>query len=173
MRRFLDTKQYPILFRTTKYWKVLLIIFCATKYYSSTIKYYSSTTPYYEILLPSLLQYYSILQTLLQYYYILQTTTPILENTIPILLRPTKFYSSTTLYHKVTLILVIFEILFRICRATGITLQPHQILRLTCKTTHIFYLRDIWNVIYHARSNRCHPPTSANTAPAPQKDSHT
>ena len=30
--------------------------------------------------------------------------------------------------------------------------------------------RYIWNVIYNARSNRCHPPTSPNTAPATQND---
>ena len=30
-------------------------------------------------------------------------------------------------------------------------------------------LRHIWNVIYNARSNRHHPPTSPNTAPATQK----
>ena len=30
----------------------------------------------------------------------------------------------------------------------------------------------IWNVIYNARSNKCHPPTSPNTAPATQNESH-
>ena len=31
-------------------------------------------------------------------------------------------------------------------------------------------VRRIWNVIYNARSNRSHPPTSPNTAPATQND---
>ena len=59
-----------------------------------------STTPvlilYYEVLL----QYYSVLQLyykqLLQYYSVLQSTTPVL-------LRTTKYYSSTTPYYKVPL----------------------------------------------------------------------
>ena len=42
----------------------------------------------------------------------------------------------------------------------------HQVLRLPQKV-------HIWNVIYSARSNRCHDPTSPNTAPVTQKDSHT
>ena len=52
--------------------------------------------------------------------------------------------------------------------ATGITLQPHQMLRLPRKMTRIIDPRDIWNVIYNARSNSHHPPTSPNTAPATQ-----
>ena len=31
----------------------------------------------------------------------------------------------------------------------------------------------VWNVIYNARSNRCHPPTSPNTAPATNNDTAT
>ena len=53
--------------------------------------------------------------------------------------------------------------------ATSITLQPHQILRLPRKMALMIDLRHIWNVIYNARSNRHHPPTSPNTAPATQK----
>ena len=39
---------------------------------------------------------------------------------------------------------------------------------------HAFMIdpRDIWNVIYNARSKRCHTPTSPSTAPATQNDSH-
>ena len=44
--------------------------------------------------------------------------------------------------------------------ATGITLQPHQMLCLPRKMTRIIDPRDIWNVTYNARSNRHHPPTS-------------
>ena len=53
-----------------------------------------------------------------------------------------------------------------------VTLRHHQILRLPRKMTRIIYPRDIWNVIYNARRNRHHPPTSPNTAPATQNDSH-
>ena len=56
--------------------------------------------------------------------------------------------------------------------ATGVTLQPHQILRLPRKMTLMIDPSRIWNVIYNKRSNRCHLPTSPNIAPAPQNDSH-
>ena len=56
--------------------------------------------------------------------------------------------------------------------ATGVTIQPHQILRLPHRMTRTLDRRHIWNVIYNARSNRCHHPTSPNTAPATQNDSH-
>ena len=69
-------------------------------------------------------------------------------------------------------ILVTYETLFTMRGGTGITCQPHQILRLPHKMTRIIYPRDIWNVIYNARRNRHHPPTSPNTAPATQNDSH-
>ena len=47
-----------------------------------------------------------------------------------------------------------------------VTLQHHQILRLPRKMMRIIDCRDICNVIYNARSNRHHPPTSPNAAPA-------
>ena len=53
-----------------------------------------------------------------------------------------------------------------------VTLQLHQILRLPRKMTFKIHRAHIWNVIYNARSNRHHPPTSPNTAPATQNDSH-
>ena len=56
--------------------------------------------------------------------------------------------------------------------ATGITLQPHQILRLPRKMTLMIDVRHTWHVIYNARSNRSHPPTSPSGAPAMQNDSH-
>ena len=56
--------------------------------------------------------------------------------------------------------------------ATGITLQPHRILRLPRKMTVMIDRAHIWNVIYNARSNRHHRPTSPNTAPATQNDCH-
>ena len=53
-----------------------------------------------------------------------------------------------------------------------VTLQDHQILHLPRKMMRIIDCRDICNVIYNARSNRHHPPTSPNAAPATQNDSH-
>ena len=47
-------------------------------------------------------------------------------------------------------ILVTYETLFTMRGGTGITRQPHRILRLPRKMTRIIYPRDIWNVIYNA-----------------------
>ena len=71
-----------------------------------------------------------------------------------------------------SLILVTYETSFTMRGATSITLQPHQILRLPLKMILMIDIRDIWNVIYNARSNKHHPPTSPNTAPATEKESH-
>ena len=51
-----------------------------------------------------------------------------------------------------------------------VTLELHQILRLPRKMTRLLYRPHIWNVISNARSNRCHYPTSPNTAPATKND---
>ena len=56
--------------------------------------------------------------------------------------------------------------------ATGVTIQLHQILRLPRKMNLMIDPRLTWNVIYNARSNRNRNPTSPNTAPATQKESH-
>ena len=58
--------------------------------------------------------------------------------------------------------------------ATELTLQHHQILHLPRRMTRMIDARNIWiwNVIYNARSNRSVSPTSPNTAPATQNDSH-
>ena len=66
-----------------------------------------------------------------------------------------------------------YETSFTVRGATGVTIQPHQILRLSRRKTHMLSPHHIWNVIYSARNNRCHDPTSPNTAPVTQKDSHT
>ena len=70
------------------------------------------------------------------------------------------------------LVLIAYETSFTVRGATGVTIQPHQILRLPRKMTRLLYRPHIWNVIYNAGSNRCHHPTSPNTAPATQNDSH-
>ena len=54
-----------------------------------------------------------------------------------------------------------------------VPLELHQILRLSRRKTRILSPHHIWILIYNARSNRCHHPTSPNTAPATQKDSLT
>ena len=53
-----------------------------------------------------------------------------------------------------------------------VTRERHQILRLPHKMTLMIDPHHIWNVIYNARSNRGYPPTSPDTAPATQNDSH-
>ena len=148
------------------YYKVLVQYFSVLQSTSPvllrTAKYYSSTTSYYKVLV----QYYRVL---LQYYY-------------KVLLCTTKYYSSTTLYYKVLLqyykmtrclIIITYETSFTMRGATGVTIQPHQILRLSRRKTHLLNHHYIWNLIYNARSNRCHDPTSPNTAPVTQKDSLT
>ena len=70
------------------------------------------------------------------------------------------------------LIVVTYETSLTTRGAAGVTIQPHQILRLPHRMTHMLDPRYIWNVIYSARSIRCHDPTSRNTAPATQNDSH-
>ena len=69
------------------------------------------------------------------------------------------------------LIVVTYETSFTMRGATGVTIQPHQIPRLPHRMTRMLDRRHIWNVIYNARSNRCHHPTSPNTAPATKNDS--
>ena len=51
-----------------------------------------------------------------------------------------------------------------------VTLDLHRILPLPRKVTRIVHPRDIWTLIYNARSNQCLPPNSPNTAPATQND---
>ena len=70
----------------------------------------------------------------------------------------------------VSLLLVTYATSFIMRGATGITLQPHQILRLPRKMNRIVHPRGICNVIYNARSNRLHTPTSPNTARATQNN---
>ena len=183
---------YSVLHRSTP------VLLRTTQIYSSTAQIYSSTSLYNKVLLQYykiLLQDYSVLQSttpvLLQHYTVLQSTTPVLLCT-------TKYYSGTTpCYYKVCickarstnvtnvtkccachakwlswLILVTYETSFTMRRATGLILQRHQILHLPRKMTLMSDVRHIWNLIYNARSNSTHPPTSPNTVPATQNDSH-
>ena len=70
------------------------------------------------------------------------------------------------------LIRVTYETSFTMRGATGVTIQLHQILRLPRKMNLMIDPRLTWNVVYNARSNRNHNPTSPNTAPATQNESH-
>ena len=47
-----------------------------------------------------------------------------------------------------------------------------KILSLPRKMNFMIDPSHIWNVIYNARCNKCQPPTSPNTAPATQNESH-
>ena len=69
------------------------------------------------------------------------------------------------------LILVTYETSFTVRGASGVTIQPHELLRLPRRMTRMLDRRHIWNVFYNARSNKCHHPTSPNTAPATQNGS--
>ena len=68
------------------------------------------------------------------------------------------------------LFLLTYETSFTMRGATGFSLQPHQTLRLPRKRNVMIDPSLVWNVIYNAQSNRHHPATSPNTAPATQKE---
>ena len=53
-----------------------------------------------------------------------------------------------------------------------VTLQLHRILRLPRKMTRIIDPHNMSHVIYNAQRNSTHPPTSLNTAPATQNETH-
>ena len=168
---------YKVLQRATPYYKVLL---STTPYYKVLRQYYSvlqsttpvlqSITPYYKVPI----QYYKVL---LQYYKVLLRTTRYYASTTLYYASTTKYYSvlqSSTLYYK--LLRQYYSVLQSttpvLQSTTPVTLELHQILRLSSKMTPMLDPGHIWNVIYNARSNKCHPPTSPNTAPATQNDSH-
>ena len=141
-----DPKYYSVLQSTTVCYKVLL------QYYSvlqSTTPVLLCTTHYYNVLL----QYYSVLQS-----------------TTPVLLCTAKYYSSTTLYYTV---------LQRTTPVLPCTTQYYCSTTEYYSSTTLYYKAafmidpcHIWNIIYNARSNTTHPPTSPNTAPATQNESH-
>ena len=167
-----------------------------TKYYSSTSPYYKVLLQYYSVLKSTSPVLLCTTIVLLQYYSVLQSTTPVLLCTTKyysILLCTTKYYSSTTLYYKVLLrttlyykvLLQYYSVLQSTTPAPLLVLQSthlqgaehhrhqrHQMLCLPRKVTLMIDLRHIWNFIYNAQSNRTHRPTSPNTAPATQNDSH-
>ena len=174
---------------------------CTTTYYSSTSLYYKVLLQYCSVLqttTPVLLcttKYYSSTSL----YYNAQsnrTHPPTSPNTAPATQNDSHDWSSSHIKRHLqcaelqisssnitkycachakwlaSSILVTYETSFPMRGATSITLQPHQILRLPRKMTLMIDLRHTWHVIYNARSNRSHPPTSPNAAPATQNDSH-
>ena len=106
MRLFPRTKQYAVQLRTTKFWKVLpqyYSVLQSTTPESTTpvlLPVLQSTTSYYKVLV----QYYSVLQStspvLLRTTKYYSSTSPVLQSTTSVLLRTTKDYSSTTKYYK-------------------------------------------------------------------------
>ena len=175
----------PVLQRTTLYYIVLLQYYSVLQsstpvYYSvlqsttpvllRTTKYYSSTTLYYKVLL--------------QYYAVLQSTTPVLLRTTKYYSSTTKYYSSTTLYYKVLLqyysvLQSTTPVLLRTTKYYSSTTPYYKVLlqyyKVLQSTTPVLLCTTpvlVWNVIYNARSYKSHPPTSPNTAPATQNQSH-
>ena len=71
-----------------------------------------------------------------------------------------------------SVICVTYETAFPMRRASEVTLQPPQILRLPRKMNVINDLRHGWNLISNARSKWSHPATSPNSAPATQNECH-
>ena len=173
----------PVLLRTSKYY---------SKYYSSTTKYYSvveGITPVLQSTTPVLLRttkYYSKYCACHEKWHL---NSPVKQNDSHAwssshmkrhlqCVQQQVSRSNLTKYcacHAERLacfIVVTYETSFTRRAATGVTIQPHQILRLPRRKTCVLNRRHIWNVIYNGRSNRCHDPTLPNTAPATQKDSH-
>ena len=145
------------------YCKVLQVV------HSTTTQYYKVRLQYYKVLLRTTKHYFLYYKVLLQYYSVLQSTTPVLQRTTPVLL---------TLYYKV--LLRCYKVLLR---TTKYYLQYYSVLQVLLQyyylhcaelprkmTLLMIDVRHIWNVIYNKRSNRTHPPTSPNTAPAAQKN---
>ena len=171
------------------------VLLRTTKYYSSTTKYYSSTTLYYKVLL----RYYSVLQSttpLLLWNDIYNARSNKSHHILRVprkmnlMIDPHRIWNviynvQSKSHHRPTspntachakwiswLIRITYETSFTMRGATGITLQPHQILRLPCKMNLMIDRAHIWNVISNAQSSKSHPPTSPNTAPATQNESH-
>ena len=169
------TKYYS---STTLYYKVLLqyysvlqIPLCTTPVLPCTTKYYSSTTP----VLPCTTKYYS--STTLYYKVLHDWSASHMKRHLQCAEQqstPSNLTKYCACYAKWIswLIHITYETSFTMRGATVNTFQPHQILRLPRKMNLMIDPHHIWNVIYNARSNRQHRPTSPNTAPATQNESH-
>ena len=168
---------------TTLHYKVLLqyysvlqsttpVLPCSTKYYSSTTLYYKVLLQYYSVQQSTTLYYSSTTlyyKVLLQYYPVLQSTSWLIRITYETsftMRGATKgsfqLQQILCLPRKMNLMIdrIAHETSLTMRRATGITLQLHQILRFPRKMNLMIDPHHIWNVIYNARSNSQHPPTS-------------
>ena len=184
------TTYYSVLQRTTLYYKVRL------QYYKVLLQYYNvllCTTKYYSVLqniTPVLL--WKVIYNARSN----RNLSPTSPNTAPATQKECHDWSFSRMKHHLqcakqqaspcnltkyyachakgmtVLLLLTYETSFTMRGATGISLQPHQILRLPRKRNVMIDPHHIWNVIYNARSDRNLPPTSPNTAPATQKECH-
>ena len=172
------------------------VLLCTTKYYSSTNSVLQSTTP----VLLCTTKYYSWL--ILDVWNVIynarnnKSHPPTSPNTAPAMQNESHDWSASHMKRHLQcaeqqesssnftkycachakwiswLIRVTYERSFTMRGATRVILQLHQILRLPRKMNLMIDPHHIWNVIYNARSNKSHPPTSPNTAPATQNKSH-
>ena len=163
----------PVLPCTTKYYSSTTL-FYKVLHYSTTTKYYSSTSLYMSLLqrtTPVLALYYKIQ---LQYYSVLQSSThdwnviynirnnkrppPTSPNTTPAMKNESQDWSCSHMKRHLP------------CATQQ--KAASKILPLPRKMNLMIDPSHIWNVIYNARCNKCQPPTSPNTAPATQNESH-
>ena len=172
------------------------VLLCTTKYYSSTNSVLLSTTP----VLLCTTKYYSWL--ILDVWNVIynarnnKSHPPTSPNTAPAMQNESHDWSASHMKRHLQcaeqqesssnftkycachakwiswLIRITYERSFTMRGATRVILQLHQILRLPRKMNLMIDPHHIWNVIYNARSNKSHPPTSPNTAPATQNESH-
>ena len=175
------TKYYS---STNLYYKVVIqyypVLQSTTPILLRTTKYYSNTTPYYKYY-SVLLQYYPVLQSTTQ---ALLRTTPVLPCTTKYYSSITLYYKvlhdwsashmkrplqcaeqqkAASNFSKYCacqakwiswLIRIAYETSITMRRATGITLQLHQILRLPRKMNLMIDPHHLWNVIYNAGTNK-------------------
>ena len=172
------------------------VLLCTTKYYPTTTPVLQSTTP---VLLRTT-KYYSWL--ILDVWNVIynarnnKSHPPTSPNTAPAMQNESHDWSASHMKRHLQcaeqqesssnftkycachakwiswLIRITYERSFTMRGATRVILQLHQILRLPRKMNLMIDPHHIWNVIYNARSNKSHPPTSPNTAPATQNESH-
>ena len=165
-----------------QYYKILLqnysvlqsttpVLLCTTKYNSSTTLYYKVLLHYYS----SITKYYSSTSL---YYKVLFLIDPWRMKRHLQCAEQQESSSNFTKYCACHakwiswLIRITYETSITMRGATRVILQLHQILRLPRKMNLMIDPHHIWKVIYNARSNKSHPPTSPNTAPATQNESH-
>ena len=151
MRLFLRTKQYPVQLRTTKFWKVL------PQYYSVL----QSTTPVLH-------QYYSILQSTTP-----ESTTPVLQSASQVLLRTTKYYSSTTLCYKIlvqyySVLQSTTPVLLRTTKYYSSTTKYYSVCVFVCLCVSQFrraevVWNDVWNDVRTTSTCKDYPATMHST----------